>query len=75
MTLAVNVLAVVYTCVTVGTVVTTGGEPSPKLQVNVHPLVGGTRVTVKTAVAVAPPPAHPSIATVKLPSLGQGAGG
>jgi hypothetical protein len=33
MTLAVNVAAIVYTCVTVGTVVTTAGEPSPKFHV------------------------------------------
>src|SRR5262245_26877096 len=75
MTLAVNVAAIVYWCVTVGTVVTTAGDPSPKLHVYVHPLVGGTRVTVKTAVAAEPLPAHPSIATVKVPIFGHGAGG
>jgi hypothetical protein len=75
MTLAVNVAAIVYTCVTVGAVVTTAGEPSPKFQVYVQPVVGGLSVTVKTAVAVEPLPAHPSMATVRLWIFGHGAGG
>jgi hypothetical protein len=78
MTLAVNVPAVEYTCVTVGTVVVTVGEPSPKFHVYVQPLVAGTSVTVKTAVAVAgtvPDPAQPSTTTVTSPIVGHGAGG
>jgi hypothetical protein len=73
-TLAENVPAVAYTCVTVGDEVVTGGEPSPKFHSYVHPLVGGARVSVKTAVAVDPAATHPSTDTVRLSTVGHGAG-
>jgi hypothetical protein len=73
-TLAVNVPAEAYACVTVGDDVVTGGEPSPKFHWYVHPLVGGTSVSVRTAVAVDPAPTHPSTDAVRLPTEGHGSG-
>jgi len=56
--------------VTLGALVVTAGDPSPKSHVYVHPLVVGESVTVSSTVALEPPPAQPSTATVKLEIFG-----
>ena len=52
--------------------VVTGGLPSPKFHLYVHPAVGGTSVNVNAAVAVLLAPTHPSTETVRPPLAGQG---